>query len=77
MGVRSARGRNSSPESARCSTGSVRPPELHRIIQGETDAWLARPRSHYTVRYRVEPDLVEVIAIFHSHRDPAEWQRRI
>ncbi len=51
-------------------------PELHRVIQGDIRRSLVA-RSPYAVLYRVKPDRVEVIAIFHSHRDPAEWQRRI
>jgi toxin ParE1/3/4 len=31
----------------------------------------------YCVYYRVEPDRVVVLAVFHTSRDPAIWQARI
>jgi plasmid stabilization system protein ParE len=51
-------------------------PEMHRVIRGDVRRALV-PRYPYAVLYRVKPDRVEVIAIFHGRRDPAEWQRRV
>jgi toxin ParE1/3/4 len=33
-------------------------------------------RFPYCVFYRPHPDRVEVIAVFHSSRDPSSWQSR-
>ena len=33
-------------------------------------------RFPYCVYYRVRPDRIEVLAVFHQSRDPAEWQSR-
>ena len=32
---------------------------------------------YYVIYYRVEDDKVVIVSIFHSSRDPAEWQSRI
>jgi toxin ParE1/3/4 len=51
-------------------------PEMHRVIRQDVRRALVR-RYPYAVLNRVKPDRVEVIAIFHGRRDPAEWQRRV
>jgi len=33
-------------------------------------------RFPYCIYYRVRPGCIVVIAVFHTSRDPAEWQRR-
>lgn len=33
-------------------------------------------RFPYGVFYRVDPDQMAVIAVYHSHRDPRGWQQR-
>ena len=35
------------------------------------------PRHPYGVYYRVQPDRIVVIAVFHHSRDPAEWRDRV
>ena len=52
-----------------------RQPELHAVIYRA----LRRARVQrfpYSVFYRVLPDRVEVIAVFHGRRDPRIWQSR-
>jgi plasmid stabilization system protein ParE len=49
-------------------------PEMCRIIRGDVRRALVRGYP-YAVLYRVRPDRVEVIAIFHGRRDPSVWQR--
>jgi plasmid stabilization system protein ParE len=34
------------------------------------------PGFRYCVYYRPHPDRIEVIAVFHTSRDPSVWQRR-
>ena len=31
----------------------------------------------YSIFYRVEPGMIEVVSVFHQHRDPQEWLDRI
>lgn len=33
-------------------------------------------RFPYVVYYRVKADRVEVLAVLHGRRDPADWKRR-
>jgi plasmid stabilization system protein ParE len=50
-------------------------PERHAIVSGDIREGLVS-RFPYCVYYRVKPDRVVVIAVFHSSRDPAIWQGR-
>lgn len=50
-------------------------PELHAMVY--QDIRRARvQRFPYSVLYRVLPDQVEVIALFHNKRNPKVWQSR-
>ncbi len=51
-------------------------PELHAPAYQNVRRAVVR-RFPYTIYYRVQADRVEVIAVFHSHRDPSEWQKRV
>jgi plasmid stabilization system protein ParE len=51
-------------------------PEVHQVIYQEVRRALPR-RFPYYVYYRVHADRVEVIAVQHSRRDPADWQSRV
>jgi plasmid stabilization system protein ParE len=50
-------------------------PEAHQVIYRDVRRALPR-RFPYGVYYRVHADRVEVIAVQHSRRDPADWQSR-
>ena len=51
-------------------------PEMHQVIEQGVRRAILR-RFPYSVYYRVHADRVEVIAVQHGHRDPADWQSRI
>jgi plasmid stabilization system protein ParE len=51
-------------------------PEVHQTIYQDVRRGLPR-RFPYGVYYRVHADRVEVIAVYHSRRDPKGWQSRI
>ncbi|MBY0514309.1 MAG: type II toxin-antitoxin system RelE/ParE family toxin [Gemmataceae bacterium] len=44
-------------------------------VRGRTRA-APLPYSHYIIYYRVEPNLVTVLAVAHSRANPRTWQRR-
>ena len=50
-------------------------PEVHARIYGEVRKAVVQ-RFPYIVLYRVEPTEVVVLSVFHTSRNPAEWQRR-
>lgn len=50
-------------------------PQVHRAIYREVRRGLTR-RFPYGVFYRVHADRVEVIAVYHTSRDPSGWQSR-
>jgi plasmid stabilization system protein ParE len=50
-------------------------PELHAVIDRDVRRVVLR-RFPYSILYRVRFDRVEVIAVFHSRRDPSAWQGR-
>jgi plasmid stabilization system protein ParE len=50
-------------------------PLLHAVVFGDVRKALVT-RFPYCVFYRVEPTRVQVIAVFHTSRDPAIWQAR-
>ena len=52
-----------------------RTPEIHGRVYGDVRCAKVR-RFPYAVYYRIEPDRVVVIAVFHGKRDPRVWQRR-
>jgi plasmid stabilization system protein ParE len=50
-------------------------PGMHRAVFRDVRRGLTR-RFPYGVYYRVHPDRVEVIAVYHTSRDPSGWQAR-
>jgi len=51
-------------------------PEMHRVVFINVRGVRVQ-RFPYRVYYRVQSDRIEVIAIFHGRRNPADWQRRV
>jgi plasmid stabilization system protein ParE len=51
-------------------------PESHPIVRDDVREALVS-RYPYAVYYRLSPDRVTVLAIFHTSRDPSEWLRRL
>ena len=51
-------------------------PLIHQVVFADIRKGVVR-RFPYCVFYRPHPDRVEVIAVFHSSRDPSIWQRRV
>jgi plasmid stabilization system protein ParE len=51
-------------------------PFVHAVVQD--GARLARlKRFQYVIAYLVHDDEVEIVAVFHGHRDPEFWQSRL
>ncbi len=50
-------------------------PLMHRVVFADIRKAAVR-RFPYSVFYRPHPDRLEVIAVFHSSRDPSIWQGR-
>ena len=50
-------------------------PEGHPLIHGDVREALVA-RYPYAIYYRQGPGQVTVLAVFHTSRDPAEWQKR-
>jgi plasmid stabilization system protein ParE len=50
-------------------------PLMHQKIFQDVRRAVVR-RFPYVVYYRPHPDRVEVIAVYHTRRDPAGWQAR-
>ncbi len=50
-------------------------PEAHPEVYGDVREALVA-RYPYAIYYRPGPGQVTVLAVFHTSRDPAEWQRR-
>ena len=50
-------------------------PLLHQVVLADIRKGVVR-RFPYCVFYRPHQDRVEVIAVFHSSRDPSIWQGR-
>jgi plasmid stabilization system protein ParE len=50
-------------------------PELHGIVLMDIRRTAVR-RFPYSIFYRVTPARIDVLAVFHDSRDPAEWQSR-
>lgn len=51
-------------------------PRMHVEVQPDVRKAVLRPFP-YTIFYTFDDDVVDVISVFHTSRDPAEWQRRI
>jgi plasmid stabilization system protein ParE len=50
-------------------------PERYPLVSDDVREALVS-RFPYCVYYRVKPDRVVVIAVFHTSRDPSVWQGR-
>ena len=50
-------------------------PEMHGFALSDIRKGVVR-RFPYCVLYRAHPDSVEVIAVFHTSRNPSVWQMR-
>lgn len=50
-------------------------PEIHAKTYRDVRQTLVR-KFPYTVCYVFENDTVEIIAVFHAHRDPQAWKAR-
>jgi plasmid stabilization system protein ParE len=50
-------------------------PQMHQIVYQDIRRGFVR-RFPYSLFYRVDPDRVTVIGVFHNRRDPAIWQGR-
>ncbi len=52
-----------------------RNPEQFQRVDGEVRRALVR-RFPYAILYLADPEAIAIIAVFHSSRAPADWQRR-
>jgi plasmid stabilization system protein ParE len=52
-----------------------RNPKMHGIARGEVRKAVVK-KFPYCIYYRELADRVEVIAVFHTSRDPSVWQER-
>jgi len=51
-------------------------PDLHAVVFRNVRQTLVQ-RFPYVVCYLFEDDRVDVVAVFHGHRDPAVWKSRV
>jgi plasmid stabilization system protein ParE len=51
-------------------------PRLHAVVYQDVRKAVVS-RFPYVVLYREEPGEVLVVAVFHTSRDPADWQARV
>jgi toxin ParE1/3/4 len=51
-------------------------PKMHAVVFADVRKAVVK-RFPYCVFYRSDPARVEVIAVFHSSRDPSVWQGRV
>jgi plasmid stabilization system protein ParE len=51
-------------------------PEMHQMVFQDVRRGLVS-RFPYGVFYRIHPDRVEVVAVYHTSRDPRGWQARV
>jgi plasmid stabilization system protein ParE len=58
---------------ALASIGAI--PTIHAPVYRDIRRAMIR-RFPYSVFYRVHPDRIEVLAVFHNRRDPSIWQGR-
>jgi plasmid stabilization system protein ParE len=50
-------------------------PEIHQVVYKDIRRAVVS-RFPYSVFYRVKPDKIVVLAVFHGKRNPAIWQAR-
>ena len=53
-----------------------RNPQAHRRVEGRIRQAIVQ-RFPYVVLFAEYPDYVEVLAVFHTSRDPKQWQGRL
>jgi plasmid stabilization system protein ParE len=51
-------------------------PRLHAIVHKEARMAIV-PRFPYAVFYRIAPNSIVVISVFHTSRSPKIWRRRV
>lgn len=51
-------------------------PEIHGRVFENVRCTRVR-QFPYAVYYRIQPNRVEVLSVFHTKRDPREWQGRV
>lgn len=51
-------------------------PELHAVAYRNVRQTLVR-RFPYVICYVLDGDVVDVLAVFHGHRDPGVWKARV
>jgi plasmid stabilization system protein ParE len=51
-------------------------PQLHAVVFADVRKAVVA-RFPYCVYYRVEATRIQVLAVFHSRRDPSIWQARV
>jgi toxin ParE1/3/4 len=51
-------------------------PKMHGVVRDNVRKAVVR-KFPYCIYYRELADRVEVISVFHTSRDPADWQSRI
>lgn len=56
--------------------GISKMPRMHQVIFQDVRRAVVK-KFPYTVLYRVEPDHVLIVAVFHGKRDPAIWKARV
>jgi toxin ParE1/3/4 len=50
-------------------------PELHPLLEGDVRRCLTRTFP-FGILFRNKPEVIEVIAVMHLHREPGYWARR-
>ena len=53
----------------------TRTPRMYPIVYGSVRRGVVK-RFPYNVMYRIEPERVLIISVFHARRDPAVWRKR-
>jgi plasmid stabilization system protein ParE len=51
-------------------------PEIYGRVFRNVSGTLMR-QFPYAVYYRLEPHAIEILSVFHTKRDPREWQSRV
>jgi plasmid stabilization system protein ParE len=51
-----------------------RMPEAYAILLGDARRVLVR-RYPYAIIYRIRPDRIVIVAVVHTHRHPAQWEK--
>ena len=51
-------------------------PKLHAVVYRTVRQTLVR-RFPYVVCYLFDDDRIDILAVFHGHRDPTDWKLRV